>query len=49
MFGKTMAGIAKDGLENKCYNMPIEIKQKLSRTLNKIVNENRGGLICLLL
>jgi len=49
MFGKTMAGLAKDGLESKCYNMPIEIKQKLSRTLDKIVNENRGGLICLLL
>ena len=49
MFGKTMAGLAKDGPEGKCYNMPIEIKQKLSRTLNKIVNENRGGLICLLL
>lgn len=49
MFGKTMAGLAKDGLESKCYNMPIEIKQKLSRTVNKIVNENRGGLICLLL
>lgn len=49
MFGKTMAGLAKDGLEGKCYNMPIEIKQKLSRTVNKIVNENRGGLICLLL
>ncbi len=49
MFGKTMAGLAKDGLESKCYAMPIEIKQKLSKTLNKIVNENRGGLICLLL
>lgn len=49
MFGKTMAGLAKDGLESKCYNMPIEIKQKLSRTVNKIVNENRGGLICLIL
>lgn len=49
MFGKTMAGLAKDGLEGKCYNVPIEIKQKLSRTVNKIVNENRGGLICLLL
>ncbi|MCM1194747.1 MAG: stage IV sporulation protein A [Firmicutes bacterium] len=49
MFGKTMAGIAKDGLESKCYGMPTEIKQKISKTLNKIVNENRGGLICLLL
>ena len=49
MFGKTMAGLAKEGLEGKCYAMPTEIKQKLSKTVNKIVNENRGGLICLLL
>ena len=49
MFGKTMAGLAKDGLEGKCTGMPIEIKQKLTKTLGKIVNENRGGLFCLLL
>lgn len=49
MFGKTMAGLAKDGLEGKCSAMPIEIKQKLTKTLGKIVNENRGGLFCLLL
>ncbi|MCH5151257.1 MAG: stage IV sporulation protein A [Clostridiales bacterium] len=49
MFGKTMAGLAKDGLEGKCTAMPIEIKQKLTKTLGKIVNENRGGLFCLLL
>lgn len=49
MFGKTMAGLAREGLEGKCSSMPIEIKQKVARTLGKIVNENRGGLICLLL
>lgn len=49
MFGKTMAGLAKEGLEGKCSAMPVEIKEKLTRTVNKIVNENRGGLICLLL
>lgn len=49
MFGKTMAGLAKEGLEGKCTAVPVEIKQKLTRTVGKIVNENRGGLICLLL
>lgn len=49
MFGKTMSGLAKDGLEGKCAAMPTEIKEKLTRTVGKIVNENRGGLICLLL
>lgn len=49
MFGKTMAGLAKEGLEGKCSGVPIEIKQKLVKTIGRIVNENRGGLICLLL
>ena len=49
MFGKTMSGLAKDGLEAKCTAMPVEIKEKLTRTVCKIVNENRGGLICFLL
>lgn len=49
MFGKTMAGLAREGLEGKCSAMPIEIKQKLTRTVSKIVNENRGGLFCLIL
>ncbi|MCM1289133.1 MAG: stage IV sporulation protein A [Corallococcus sp.] len=49
MFGKTMSGLAKEGLEGKCTAMPTEMKEKLTRTVRKIVNENRGGLICLLL
>lgn len=49
MFGKTMAGLAKEGLEGKCSAMPIEVKQKLTKTVGKIVNENRGGLFCLIL
>ena len=49
MFGKTMAGLAKEGLEGKCSAVPVEIKQKLTKTLGKIVNENRGGLFCLIL
>ncbi len=49
MFGKTMAGIAKEGLEGKCSAMPVEVKQKLAKTVKRIVNENRGGLFCLIL
>lgn len=49
MFGKTMAGLAKDGLEGKCAAVPAEVREKLTKTVSRIVNENRGGLICLLL
>ncbi len=49
MFGKTMSGIARDGLTGKCTNVPLEVKQKLTKTVGRIVNENKGGLICILL
>ncbi len=49
MFGKTMSGLATEGLAGKCNNMPEEIKQKLSKTVNRIVNENRGSLLCFIL
>lgn len=49
MFGRSMAGVTEEGLSGKCTNMPQEIKQKLTKTLGRIVNENRGGLICFLL
>ena len=49
MFGRTMSGIASDGLLGKCASMPIEVKAKLTKTVNRIVNENKGGLVCILL
>ena len=49
MFGRTMSGIANDGLIGKCASVPIEVKQKLTKTITRIVNENKGGLICILL
>ena len=49
MFGRTMSGIANDGLITKSSSMPVEVKQKLCRAVNRIVNENKGGVICVLL
>lgn len=49
MFGKTMASLAQEGLSGKSSAVPNEIKHKLCKTLDKIVNENRGGLFCLIL
>lgn len=49
MFGKSMSELACDGLNEKCISMPQEAQAKLVRTVSKIVNEGKGGLICLLL
>ena len=49
MFGKSMHSMVKDGLQNKLYRMPEDAQGKLQSTLEKIINEGKGGLICILL
>jgi len=49
MLGKSMNSMVKDGLQNKLYRMPEDAQLKLQETLQKIINEGRGSLICILL
>ena len=49
MYGRSMAGVTEESLMSKCSRMPTEIKQKLNKTVGRIVNENKGGMICVLL
>ena len=49
MFGKSMHSMVRDGLQNKLYRMPEDAQVKMQETLQKIVNEGNGGLICILL
>ena len=49
MFGKSMHDLVKDGLQNKLYRMPEEAQMKFQETLQKIINEGSGGLICIIL
>lgn len=49
LFGKTLDELASDGLNGKLYGMPAEAQQKMRKTLGRIVNEGRGGVICILL
>ena len=49
MFGKSMSNLVEDSLVEKCQKMPNEIKAKLVKTTSRIVNEGKGGMICLLL
>ncbi len=49
MFGKKLCDIAKDGLSQKMYAMPVEAQNKLRKTVCRIVNEGRGGVLCVLL
>lgn len=49
MFGKTLEELVKEGLQNKLFKMPEDVQSKLQRTVQKIVNEGSGGLICIIL
>lgn len=49
IFGKTLNELVNDGLRNKLDRMPEEAQGKLRETLERIINEGSGGLICLIL
>ncbi|WP_317854139.1 stage IV sporulation protein A [Chakrabartyella piscis] len=49
IFGRTLHSMVSDGMQNKIYRMPEDAQLKLSETLQKIVNEGNGGLICIIL
>lgn len=49
IFGKSLHELVNEGLHNKLYRMPDEAQMKLQETLEKIINEGSGGLICIIL
>lgn len=49
MFGRTLADIAHEGIISKINAFPEEAEVKVRRTLSKITNEGKGGIICILL
>ncbi|MBQ9079814.1 MAG: stage IV sporulation protein A [Clostridia bacterium] len=49
MFGKTLYELVNDGLHTKLEHMPEESRDKLSETLERIINEGSNGLICIIL
>ena len=49
IFGRSLHELVNEGLQNKLSCMPEEAQMKLQQTLEKIVNEGSGGLICIIL
>ncbi len=49
IFGKSLHELVNEGLHNKLYRMPEDAQIKLQETLQKIINEGSGGLICIIL
>ena len=49
MFGKSLNDLVKEQLQSKLYTMPEEIRIKIQKTLQKIINEGSMNIITILL
>ncbi|MBQ2818442.1 MAG: stage IV sporulation protein A [Clostridia bacterium] len=49
MFGKSLNDLIKEGLSTKLMCMPEDARGKIQATLQKIINNGSGSLICILL
>lgn len=49
LFGKPLSDLVREGLSNKLMHMPEDTQLKVQQTLEKIINEGNGGMVCILL
>ena len=49
MFGKSLHELVKEGINGKLSQMPVDVQRKMRKTLSRVINEGKGGIICILL
>ncbi len=49
IFGKSLSDLVNEGLHNKLNRMPNDARMKLQETIQRIINDGCGGLICIIL
>ncbi len=49
IFGRSFHELVSEDLQSKLKRMPDDARKKLRETLERIINEGNGGLICILL
>ena len=49
IFGKTLEQLVGDGMQAKALKMTEDSQQKLQETMEKIINESNGGLVCIII
>ena len=49
IFGKTLEELIQNNISTKIEKMPIDVQKKMRKTLSRVVNEGKGGIICILL
>lgn len=49
ILGKSLSSLIGDNINNKLITMPVDAQNKMKKTLGRIINEGKGGVICILL
>lgn len=49
IFGKTVEQLVREGIDGKMANIGSESQLKLQETMQKIVNESTGGMVCIII
>ena len=49
LFGKSVYDLVNEQLQGKVNMMPNEARQKMRKTLERIINDGSGGLICIII
>ncbi|MGN0807366.1 MAG: stage IV sporulation protein A [Candidatus Coproplasma sp.] len=49
LFGKSLRSMVKEGLDGKVASMKDETRAKMRKAITRMVNEGKGGVICILL
>ena len=49
IFGKSIEELVMDGMQNKMAMINDESQEKLQDTMQKIVNDSNGGLVCIII
>ncbi len=49
LLGKSLSSLIEDNISSKIVLMPVDAQRKMKKTLGRIINEGKGGVICILL
>ena len=49
IFGKTVEQLVRDGIAGKIAMIGDESQMKLQETMQKIVNDSNGGMVCIII
>ncbi len=49
LFGKSLYDLVNEQLQGKLNSMPEDVRQKMRRAMERIINDGSGGLICIII